>query len=118
SAMTAVARMSPDAVLLAGDLPRLSVAAFVAQVRKRWPNVTVVAFGEPHAPGATPLERSAPTGKVLEALAAPPEAAGPAVAAPDGVALLRQLTQRERIVLMKLAAGVDPEEIARALGVK
>jgi len=118
AAMTAMARLRPDAVLLSGELPRLPVAAFVGQVRKRWPRSAVVVLGEPDAPGATLLARGAATEDVFAALAAAPGARAPERSAPDGVALLRSLTRRERTVLMKLAAGASQAEIARALGVR
>jgi DNA-binding NarL/FixJ family response regulator len=118
AAVTAVARLHPDAVLISGELPRLPVAAFVAQVRRRWPSVTVVVLGDPPSPGAFLIGREATTGEVLDALAAPPGEAAPATSAPDGVAILVRLTQRERTVLMKLAAGASQADIARALGVR
>jgi DNA-binding NarL/FixJ family response regulator len=118
SAMTAVARLAPQAVLLSGELQRLPVAAFVTQVRKRWPDVTVVALGGPSTPGAIQLDRNAPTEAIMLALASGPGVGAAEGTAPDGVALLRRLTQRERTVLMKLAAGIDPDEIAHALGVR
>ena len=118
SAMTAVARRRPDAVLICGELPRLPVAAFAGQLRRRWPDISVVVLGEPEVAGALFLARGASTDDVLAALAAPPQGAAPQNTTPDGVALLGRLTQRERTVLMKLAAGATQTDIARSLGVR
>jgi DNA-binding NarL/FixJ family response regulator len=115
-ALAAVSRSSPDAVLVIGNLPRLGPAALSRQIRRRWPETTVVLMGEASSEYAVSLGIGVRSEEVLTALASPPP--GPTekpAEAPNGV-LLGRLTRREREVLKLLGEGRGMPEIARALG--
>ena len=119
SAVASVARRPPDAVLVIGDeLPRLGAAAVAQQVRRRWPEVTVVVAAPVEAAGAVVLPVDCTIGAVVDALhAAPGERAEPTSAASDGMTVLAQLTRRQRVVLRLLVEGLDMRAIGRELGV-
>lgn len=117
-ALAAIGRQPPSAVLVIPDLPRLGPAALARQVRRRQPGITVVVLGEVQSDDAAVLPADADGRMVLAALASPPPAAGPVPRErPDGVALLRSLTSRERLILKLLAEGVGVREIAGQLDV-
>jgi DNA-binding NarL/FixJ family response regulator len=117
-ALASMARATPEAILVIGDLPRLGPAALARQVRRRWPAVTVALLGEASAEDAVSLTPEARAEDVLTALAAPPTSPPQEGAAtePD-VVLLGRLTRRERAVLKLLAEGRGMPEIARGMGV-
>lgn len=113
----AIRRRPPDAVLVLHDLSRLGPGALAGQIRRRWPEISVVVLGEVEAPHARTVPSSATAETVVEALAAPPLAAETAHE-PMGVGLerLRSLTPRERHILKLLGSGSTRQEIASALG--
>lgn len=119
-ALASMARATPKAILVIGELPRLGPAALARQVRRRWPAVTVALLGEATSEDAVTLTTEAGAEDVLTALATPPTS-GPkkeeATAPEPGVVLLGRLTRRERTVLKLLAEGRAMPEIARAMGV-
>jgi DNA-binding NarL/FixJ family response regulator len=117
-ALAAAGRTPPDAVLVLPELPRLGPTALARQVRRRRPATTVVILGEVHADDAVVLPPDADGGEVLAVLASPPPAAvAPPAERPGGMALLRSLTSRERLILKLLAEGVGLGEIAGQLEV-
>lgn len=117
-ALAAAGRTPPDAVLVIPELPRLGPAALARQVRRRRPATTVVILGEVQAEDAIVLPSDADGAEVLAVLASPPPAAVATPAErPDGMALLRSLTSRERLILKLLAEGVGVREIAGQLEV-
>jgi DNA-binding NarL/FixJ family response regulator len=116
AAVTALARRGAAAILVSGELSRLSVAGLAQQVRRRWPHVTIAVHGAPCPPGALALETGVDAATVLEVLASSPGEAPEHEAAP-GTVSLRLLTRRERVVLAHLAAGRSQIEIAELLGV-
>lgn len=118
-ALASMARASPDAVLVIGELPRLGPAALARQVRRRWPAVTVALLGEASSEDAVSLSPEAGGEDVLTALAAPPTRAkeGAPTLEPADVVLLGRLTPRERSVLKLLAEGRGMPEIARTMGI-
>lgn len=117
-ALAAAGRTPPDAVLVIPELPRLGPAALARQVRRRRPATTVVILGEVQAEDAIVLPPDADGAEVLAVLASPPPAAVATPAErPDGMALLRSLTSRERLILKLLAEGVGVREIAGQLEV-
>jgi DNA-binding NarL/FixJ family response regulator len=118
-ALAAIGRHRPSAVLVLGELPRLALAALAGQVRRRWPDVPVVVVGGARSGDATALPADAEGEAVLAALTSSPPTV-PIVAPedrPDGVAMLLNLTSRERLVLKLLAEGNSVRDIARHLGV-
>lgn len=119
SAVAAVARDAPEAVLvIGGDLPRLGPVALAQQVRRRWPDVMVVVVGSVATPDATVLGPSSTTDDVLSALrASPRDRAAPAPRGGGDLAALSRLTRRQRVVLRLLVEGRDMREIAVDLGV-
>ncbi|HEX6262803.1 MAG TPA: response regulator transcription factor [Actinomycetota bacterium] len=112
-----IRRRPPHAVLILHDLARLGPAPLAGQIRRRWPEVSVVVIGTVEAPHASVLPPSAARDDVLAALAAPPLDAEP-VRTPVGAGMerLRTLTPRERDVLKLLGSGATRQEIASALG--
>jgi DNA-binding NarL/FixJ family response regulator len=117
-ALAAAGRTPPDAVLVLPELPRLGPTALARQVRRRRPATTVVILGEVQAEDAVVLPSDADGGEVLAVLASPPPAAvAPPAERPGGMALLRSLTSRERLILKLLAEGVGVGEIAGQLKV-
>jgi len=117
-ALAAAGRTPPDAVLVIPELPRLGPAALARQVRRRRPGTTVVILGEVQAEDAIVLPSDADGAEVLAVLASPPPAAVATPAErPGGMALLRSLTSRERLILKLLAEGVGVREIAGQLEV-
>jgi DNA-binding NarL/FixJ family response regulator len=117
-ALAAAGRTEPDAVLVIPDLPRLGPAALARQIRRRRPSTTVVILGEAQAEEAIVLPADADAREILEALAAPPPSAASARGErPDGMAQLRTLTSRERLILKLLAEGVAVRDIAGRLDV-
>jgi DNA-binding NarL/FixJ family response regulator len=117
-ALAAAGRTPPDAVLVIPELPRLGPAALARQVRRRRPGTTVVILGEVQAEDAIVLPSDADGAEVLAVLASPPPAAvSPPAERPGGMALLRSLTSRERLILKLLAEGVGVREIAGQLEV-
>jgi DNA-binding NarL/FixJ family response regulator len=125
AAMGAITRRPPDAVLVVGDeLPRLAVEPFVQQVRRRWPDVTVVVVGSRDAPGATTMPLDSTVASVAAELASTAGAGGsqqqattPGDSPGEGRAALAGLTQRQRVVLRLLVDGLDMRAIGRELGV-
>lgn len=116
-ALATIQRRQPDAVLILRDLGRLGPAALAGQIRRRWPEITVVCLGDLEAPAARILPPAAPTEDVLEALAAPPETVEPAPAASgERLRRLQSLTRRERDVLRLLGSGSSMQETAERLG--
>jgi DNA-binding NarL/FixJ family response regulator len=117
-ALAAASRTDPDGVLVIPDLPRLGPAALARQIRRRRPSTTVVIVGEAQAEEATVLPADADAREVADALAAPPRTSVPSRdQRPDGMALLRALTSRERLILKLLAEGVAVRDIAGQLDV-
>ena len=117
-ALAAAGRTEPDAVLVIPDLPRLGPTALARQIRRRRPSTTVVILGEAQAEEAIVLPSDADGHEVVQALAAPPPSAAPARSErPDGMAQLRTLTSRERLILKLLAEGVAVRDIAGRLDV-
>lgn len=119
TAIASVSRRRPDAVLVIGDdLPRLGPVPLAQQVRRRWPEVTVVIAGSVATPDALVLPPDCSTDDVLDALrAAPGERAAATPQGSDGISVLAQLTRRQRVVLRLLVDGLDMREIGRELGV-
>jgi DNA-binding NarL/FixJ family response regulator len=117
-ALAAMARYSPSAVLIMGTLPRLGPTSLARQIRRRNRNVTVVVVGEATDSDAAVLPPEARGQDVLDALGEPPTSVPTPDDAdrPNGVALLRSLTARERVVLQHLAEGLPLRAIARRLG--
>jgi DNA-binding NarL/FixJ family response regulator len=117
-ALAAIGRHRPSAVLVLGELPRLAPAALAGQVRRRWPDVPVVVVGAGRSGEATVLPAAADVDTVLSALtSSPPPAPAAALERPDGVAMLLNLTSRERLVLKLLAEGNSLRDIAEQLEV-
>lgn len=117
-ALAAIGRGPPRAVLVIPGLPRLGPAALARQVRRRYPDIVVVTLGEEQIDDAIVLPADADGAEVLAALASPPLAATSSpVERPDGMALLRGLTSRERLILKLLAEGTGVREIAGQLQV-
>lgn len=114
-ALAFVGRRPPEAVLVLGDLPRLSPSALARQVRRRWPQVAVVVLGRADNDDATVLLPDADSGAVLEAVASPARAGGLPPGRPPGVELLESLTRRERVIVKMLAEGLAIREIGRRL---
>lgn len=118
AAIGSISRRPPDAVLVLGDVPRLGAVPLTQQIRRRWPDVTVVVVGRDAGSGAVALDPAATTDEVLAALQSPAGAAAPAAGAPGpGRSVLAGLTQRQRVVLRLLAEGRDMRAIAGELGV-
>lgn len=117
-ALAVVGRERPRAVLVIAQLPRLGPAALALQIRRRHPSSNVVVLGEARSTNALVLPIDAPGDAVVSALTSPPPAAtAEPIGRPAGVALLRSLTSRERLILKLLAEGVNVREIASRLGV-
>lgn len=117
-ALAAAGRTGLDAVLVIPDLPRLGAAALARQIRRRRPSTTVVILGEAQAEEAIVLPADADGREVADALAAPPPSAVPGRSErPTGMALLRTLTSRERLILKLLAEGVAVRDIGGRLDV-
>ncbi|MDQ4025369.1 MAG: response regulator transcription factor [Actinomycetota bacterium] len=119
TAVATIARRPPAAVLVLGDdVPRLGAVPLVQQIRRRWPDVTVVIAGPVSTPDAVVLPPSCTTSDVLDALrAAPGERAAPAAQTSGGLEVLAGLTKRQRVVLRLLVEGLDMRAIGRELGV-
>nr|MDQ3957658.1 response regulator transcription factor [Actinomycetota bacterium] len=120
SAVAAVSRRPPAAVLVLGDeLPRLGVVPLVQQIRRRWPSVQVVIVGDVAAPEALVLPFGCTTEAVVEALGSPPAQGGRETASSggEGMTALTDLTRRQRVVLRLLVDGRGMREIADELGV-
>lgn len=115
--VAAVSRLSPEAVLIHGELSRLSSAALSRQVRRRWPSVVVVGVAASVVDGSVALPGAAPVSEVLDALLSAPAEAPADLSAADQLEALRRLTPRERAVLMRLGQGRSPAQIADELGV-
>ena len=117
-ALAAAGRTDPDAVLVIPELPRLGPAALARQIRRRRPSTSVVILGEAQAEQATVLPADADGREIAKALSAPPPSTVPGRdERPDGMALLRALTSRERLILKLLAEGVAVRDIASRLDV-
>ncbi|MGH2677845.1 MAG: response regulator transcription factor [Actinomycetota bacterium] len=116
-ALAGLARHEPSALLVLGDLLRLTPPALARQVRRRWPDLSVVLLGTRQSDDAVVLPADAEGGDVVAALSEPPPAAAttPPPRRPDSVAVLRSLTSRERVVLKLLAEGKSLADIARQL---
>jgi DNA-binding NarL/FixJ family response regulator len=119
-ALAAIGRQLPEALLVLHDLPRLGAAPLARQVRRRWPEVSVVVLGGAESDDARVLPPDADSQEVLHALASP---ARPLAgeedrpSRPSSVALLGSLTPRERVILKHLAEGRVIGGIAKELGV-
>jgi DNA-binding NarL/FixJ family response regulator len=119
-ALAAIGRQPPEGLLVLHDLPRLGAGPLARQVRRRWPEMSVVLLGEADSNDATVLPPEAKAATVLDALASPahPPADGEdRPSRPSSVALLGSLTPRERIILKYLAEGRVIGSIAKELGV-
>ncbi|MFN2586697.1 MAG: LuxR C-terminal-related transcriptional regulator [Actinomycetota bacterium] len=119
TAMATIARRTPAAVLVLGeDVPRLGPVPLAQQVRRRWPEVTVVVAGAVSTPDAVVVPPESATRAIAAALRSGPaeRAEAPAVTR-DGLAVLSQLTRRQRLVLRLLVEGLDMRAIGRELGV-
>jgi len=118
-ALAAIGRHGPSAVLVLGELPRLGSGALADQVRRRWPDIPVVVVGGGRNGDAAALPADADTRTVLSALARtpPPLPAAAPEGHPHGVAMLLNLTSRERQVLKLLAEGGSLRGIAEHLEV-
>jgi DNA-binding NarL/FixJ family response regulator len=119
-ALAAIGRQPPEAVLVLHDLPRLGAAPLARQVRRRWPQVSVVVLGDADSEDAAVLPPGAEAEAVLAALSSPARPTGERAGRqdrPSGVALLGSLTPRERVILKYLAEGLVIGTIARELGV-
>jgi DNA-binding NarL/FixJ family response regulator len=117
-ALAALNRETASTVLVIGELPRLGPTALARQVRRRWPDIGVVVFGDQGNAAATSVPADANADAIVEALAAPPRVGTDRqTARPDNLAVLRSLTSRERLVLKQLAEGMSGPDIARQLGV-
>lgn len=118
AAVAAVARSYPTAVLATDDLPRLGTTAFVKQVRRRWPLVTVVVLGSSSGVQTAALDAQADVPTVLAALARPAEGlVDDARMEPSSAVELAKLTPRERTVLRMLATGRSRKQIGLHLGI-
>ena len=117
-ALAALGRETASTVLVIGELPRLGPTALARQVRRRWPDIGVVVFGDLSIAAATSLPAEANADAIVEALAAPPpEGTDSQTRRPESLTVLRSLTSRERLVLKLLAEGMGGSDIARQLGV-
>jgi DNA-binding NarL/FixJ family response regulator len=117
-ALAALGRSTASTILVIGELPRLGPTALARQVRRRWPDVGVVLFGDLSNAPATSVPTDANADTIVEALSAPPpEGTGRQTTRPESLAVLRSLTSRERLVLKLLAEGMAGPDIARQLGV-
>jgi DNA-binding NarL/FixJ family response regulator len=117
-ALAAVGRQRPTAVLVISQLPRLGPAALARQIRRRHPAAHIVVVGNVQSKDAVVLPLDAPGEMVALSLASPPPATSTEpIRRPSGLALLRNLTSRERLILKLLAEGVTVREIASRLSV-
>jgi DNA-binding NarL/FixJ family response regulator len=117
-ALAALSRQQPTAILVISQLPRLGPAALARQIRRRHPAAHIVVIGDIQSKDAMVLPVDAPGELVASSLASPPPAAATeAIRRPSGLALLRNLTSRERLILKLLADGVTVREIASRLDV-
>lgn len=118
-ALAALARALPDVLLATEDVGRLGSLSLARQVHARWPSLAVVVLGRKENPAARVVDPAADVDEVLEALRSPP-VEGEAAPAPDRgreLALLAELTKRERVVLKLVANGASLQVAARELGV-
>jgi DNA-binding NarL/FixJ family response regulator len=117
-ALAATGRHHPTAILVISQLPRLGPAALARQIRRRHPAAHIVVIGNVQSKDAVVLALDAPGEMVASSLASPPPATSTEpIRRPSGLALLRNLTSRERLILKLLADGVTVREIASQLGV-
>ncbi len=119
TAIAAVARSRPDALLVVDDLARPPPAALAREAHRRWPKLVIVFVGIAPAPHAHVLGRDARVEDVVAALTKPPSAPRETsvVEKPSWIEQLESLTPRERSVLKLLGAGLSMEDIAARLGV-
>lgn len=120
SAITALVRLRPDAILVGGRLDRLAPGPFARQVRQRWPETNIVVVGNRVAEFAHSLPPTADAAAVLDALKSAPSDKGEAtsILSRDGIKKLGSLTGRERTVLRLLAEGLTQLEIADRLSIR
>lgn len=118
SALMAIARHQPSAVLVLGDPERLPAPAFTRRVTTRWPELPIVVLGSGTDESGT-LPVTADGDAVLEALAtspSPPPRARDVVRSQE-LGLLQSLTRRERAVLVLLGQGLEFDDIADRLSI-
>lgn len=121
-ALVEMTRSPRGAVLVLGEVERLSPTAFVRQVARRWPTVAVVLVGDGReaTDAAVALPWSAGVEEIMAALRHPPaERSGQDAPGQNGpvVDALRRLTPRERHILKLAGEGHSLPEISRHLAV-
>jgi DNA-binding NarL/FixJ family response regulator len=118
SALMAIARLQPTAVLVLGDPERLPAPAFARRVTTRWPGLPIVVLG-PGTDERGTLPVSADGEAVLEALTTSPSPPpkGRDVVRSQELVLLQSLTRRERAVLVLLGQGLESDDIADRLSI-
>lgn len=118
-ALAAVGRLGPTAVLAVGELDRVGVSSLAKQVRRRWPEVTVVAVGVQPVADGRGLPADSDGARIMAALASSPNGAKEQRLEPaaDGFSIIRKLTVRERMILRLMAEGKPFAAMARELGV-
>lgn len=119
-ALALATRVRPSCVLVVGELPRVRAGILARQVARRSPDTTVVTVASGVGdPGGHVLPFEANASEILKAMASAPH---PTIDAPpepmdDAMALLSDLTRRERVTLTLLAEGRTRDEIAARLGI-
>jgi DNA-binding NarL/FixJ family response regulator len=118
-ALAAVGRLRPSTVLALGELDRVGVRSLAKQIRRRWPETTVVFVGGEPTGDANSLPADADASRIMAALGSMAESMLEPTPEPseDGFAVIRRLTGREREILRLLADGKPFATIARELGV-
>ncbi|HEX9123135.1 MAG TPA: response regulator transcription factor [Actinomycetota bacterium] len=118
-ALDAIRRLTPTAVLVIGDLPRLGPVALARQVSQRFPDVRTILIGRTDSADAVGLPPDANGAALLAALERAPAALVTAEqpVPDDALTRLRALTVRERHVMKLLAEGLNMRQIGERLSV-
>jgi DNA-binding CsgD family transcriptional regulator len=115
-ALSRLTREPIDAILLIGEMQRISSTALRREVDRRWDDIVVVAV--PDIDGGVPREASVDRepDRVLAALTSHGEDGLTLDVADPATPRLASLTPRERTILQRLGRGKTPVEIADELG--